>query len=238
MELTTRVLCFFIVRRQLGTHSGAKENHMKKTTDKTLQQAIDDYIERGFGSMNKEDFEIFIFNEIINNPQYSEMSDAAISQLLRISESKVRELRFRAKVRFLPENEDLKESIIHCLRNARIVPNREDFIEITIEDDVAARYWNSFLDKQQDGGGGSKVLRLSADNFVFLMTHFYGREQIRRVTADLISRINAKKLALKSKRPTLQNVLKKIAKMIPSAIKTSLELSELVKNLIEIISSL
>lgn len=50
-----------------------------------MKHFIESYISRGFGSMTKNDFEVFIFNCIINDEDYkSYKSDYDLSVMLRI----------------------------------------------------------------------------------------------------------------------------------------------------------
>ena len=63
-----------------------------------LRDAIDAYLNRGFGSMNKNDFEVFIFNELLRNPLYGKYMDYDFSVMLRIPESKVKRLRYEANL--------------------------------------------------------------------------------------------------------------------------------------------
>ena len=44
-----------------------------------MQELIEKYLEHGFGSMNKNDFEVFIFNEIINSQEHKDKSNYELS---------------------------------------------------------------------------------------------------------------------------------------------------------------
>ena len=77
------------------------------------------YLERGFGTMNKNDFEVFIFNEIVKDPQgileFSKKdkddkplkpSNYDLSILLKIPESKVKRLAYEADLKYGAENRE------------------------------------------------------------------------------------------------------------------------------------
>ena len=69
-----------------------------------LQILIDQYIERGFGSMNKNDFEVFIFGQMLEMPSYKGKTNYELSLLLRIPESKIKRLRYESSLRKILTN--------------------------------------------------------------------------------------------------------------------------------------
>jgi len=76
------------------------------TTD-TLSEEIYDYVNRGFGSMNKNDFEVWIFNEFLK--QNEGMLDSEISRKLKISETKVKRLEKEAYLIYGNEDKGIKK---------------------------------------------------------------------------------------------------------------------------------
>ena len=58
-----------------------------------LASAISKYLERGFGSMNKNDFEVWIFHYLLQN-ELNGKSNFDISVELRIPEQKVKRLKY------------------------------------------------------------------------------------------------------------------------------------------------
>ena len=57
---------------------------MKETEKIEITVNLQEYLRKGFGSMNKNDFEVFIFNELIKE-KYADKSDNAISRELKIN---------------------------------------------------------------------------------------------------------------------------------------------------------
>lgn len=60
---------------------------------------IDQYLAKGFGSMDKHDFEVWIFNYLLQS-RLKGMSDYDISIMLRIPESKVKRLKYDASMKY------------------------------------------------------------------------------------------------------------------------------------------
>lgn len=73
----------------------------------TLNEVISKYIEKGFGSMNKNDFEVWIFHYLLEH-ELQGKKNYEISIGLKIPKSKVKRLRYEA---------ELKYSKIHPLTN-------------------------------------------------------------------------------------------------------------------------
>ena len=73
----------------------------------SIKDVMESYLSRGFGSMNKNDFEVFIFHWLINNKtECKGKSDFVISQCLKIPESKVARLRYEAGLKYTDPNPD------------------------------------------------------------------------------------------------------------------------------------
>ena len=72
----------------------------KKTTSMMeLSSVINDYLSRGFGSMNKNDFEVWIFNFLLQE-KLKGKSNFEISIELKIPEQKVKRLKYEAELKY------------------------------------------------------------------------------------------------------------------------------------------
>ena len=50
--------------------------------------------------MNKNDFEVAIFDEIMKDDEYKDLSDFKLSVKLRVPESKIKRLRYEANLKY------------------------------------------------------------------------------------------------------------------------------------------
>jgi hypothetical protein len=84
---------------------------MKLTPGSTLRDAIQQYRERGFGSMNKNDFEVAIFNLLMQEDEMKGKSNYDLSWMLRIPESKVKRLAYESSLKYqsVDSNDSLSE---------------------------------------------------------------------------------------------------------------------------------
>ena len=65
----------------------------------SVSDAIQAYLNHGFGSMTKNDFEVWIFNYLLQN-RPTNTSNFDFSVELRIPESKVKRLRYEASLKY------------------------------------------------------------------------------------------------------------------------------------------
>lgn len=148
----------------------------------SLSEAIEKYIDKGFGSMNKNDFEVYIFNEIIKNNEYSGMNDNDLSIELRIPKSKVKRLRYEAGLKYPISIGKLEDELKNCIENrVRIVPNTAKCFEVTIDNELVRQYADSMLKKENlfcDWSFNSEILRLSSKDFEFLLNKFCGEKKV------------------------------------------------------------
>ena len=79
-----------------------------------MEEFIDKYLTRGFGSMNKNDFEVEIMHWLLQN-RLNGKSNYEISRKLRIPESKVKRLIYEASLKYERSEKELLENFIECL---------------------------------------------------------------------------------------------------------------------------
>lgn len=108
-----------------------------------IKEALDCYIRRGFGSMTKNDFEVWIFNELLKGDLKSK-SNYEISRVLQIPESKVKRLRYEADLRYSSIDDTerrLYEILNQCLTTAHIKDNGNDVqVQFAIEDRTVRKH--------------------------------------------------------------------------------------------------
>lgn len=147
----------------------------------SLQNFIDWYCnENGFGSMNKNDFEVFIFNEWFKT--HSSLSDYAISRQLRIPESKVKRLKYEAAIVFSADQDknQLEDEFITDLQNAKY-KNEDGKLRFLVHNKLVRQFINDILEKDGrflDSSLTSSTVSMSVEDFSYVM------DQLRPETID------------------------------------------------------
>ena len=100
---------------------------------------------KGFGTMNKNDYEVAMFHFLLHNDLQGR-SDFDISLLLRIPESKVKRLRYEAALRYPADDDDLyKRAFITLLTSGAFRVTENHRIQFAISDKLFRLYINDLL---------------------------------------------------------------------------------------------
>lgn len=134
------------------------------------------YEGRGFGSMNKTDFEILIFHTLQQYGDLNGMSDFEICRKLKISESKVKRLRYEAHIVYGSQSDkELKVKLYNYLSNARFLKDK-GYIQFSIEDKFLRNWFyskvkeiNGFTDTSHNG----EIVKISNETFAAVLDDLY-----------------------------------------------------------------
>ena len=109
-------------------------------TGLTLEEVINNYVHRGFGTMNKNDFEVWIFHQLLCGELHNK-TNREISIALRIPDSKVKRLRYEADLKWGAPNDDsaYHDALTNVINKARLVRDRTQIL-LVIEDTALLKY--------------------------------------------------------------------------------------------------
>ncbi len=150
-----------------------------------LKRAIQSYIKRGFGSMNKNDFEVFIFNQWLSFENNKEKSDYTISRELRIPESKVKRLRYESSLvysEYENDNQRLRNEFYENLKNAKYKADSQK-LYFLVPDKLVRQYINDVL--ENDGRYLESSLTSSSVS-IYINDFIYLIEKLKFVDRDKI----------------------------------------------------
>lgn len=151
----------------------------KISNNSSISEVINTYIKRGFGSMTKNDFEVWIFHWLItNDSMYKGKSDFAISQYLKNPESKVKRLRYEAGLKYGNKTtEDYKAELKVAFKKTKCQGSEmEGKVAMSIPDKLLRQYLSDMLIEDgrfMDGSFNSNVVTMSAGNFVFVLEKLF-----------------------------------------------------------------
>ncbi len=157
----------------------------------SFDEFVDYYLSRGFGSMNKNDFEVLLFNQL----RYTELcgkSNYEISVFLKIPETKVKRLRYEADLKYgnygnQTKEEYYKERFDIIAKNAK-VKNKGKNILFAIEDVAFRKYIESLLKKGNlfsDSSFNSEIINLYVEDYLYLLREFYGESEVEKLKKDI-----------------------------------------------------
>lgn len=123
--------------------------------------------------MNKNDFEVFIFNEWFSEDQNRDKTDYAISRELRIPESKVKRLKYEASLVYSDDSneESLKEEFLVNLQKAKYKQDSQK-LYFLIPNKLVRQYINNILEKDGrflESSLTSSSVSIFIDDFIFIV---------------------------------------------------------------------
>ena len=148
----------------------------KEFTEKFLTR----YLEHGFGTLTKREIDILIMHLILEYGDLEEASNHDLSIKLKISESKVKNLRYEAKLKNIKDQEQyVKEEFLKLLRKVKFETEKKKII-LPIEDNYLKSAIQAKLKKLgsfADSSFNSELVKISEDAFVELLSSFYLDEE-------------------------------------------------------------
>jgi hypothetical protein len=146
-----------------------------------ISDIVQDYLKKGFGSMNKNDFEVWIFHYLLKENGYASKSDNQISRELKIPESKVKRLRYEADLVYPKDEESFKNEFYEVLKNRVYKQVGDNKIQFVIRDKNLRLYLNDKLESFgsfADSSFNTDIVTVTAQDLVLLISDFEGKKEI------------------------------------------------------------
>ena len=166
----------------------------------TLNEVISTYLEKGFGTMNKNDFEVWIFHYLLEH-ELQGKKNYEISIALKIPESKVKRLRYEAELKYSNNTSvDKYNMVCEHLKQAHFKKDGK-CIQFVIEDIYLRRYLDSTLKaggRFSDSSFNSEIVSMDFDDLeYFLCIPTDGKEEINKLLKKVQKNKNNEKLTFK-----------------------------------------
>lgn len=189
---------------------------------------MEEYNRRGFGSMNKNDFEVLIFNLLKKYGSLHKLSNHEISLSLQIPETKVKRLSYESDLRYGNlTDEDIREEFFKIVLKSKLKGHLNK-IEFIIEN----KFIRSSIDAQlkklghfSDSSFNTEVIKVNLESFAALLEHYYPEKAIQAILEKASLELDNSKL---SNKELLHTFLKSIAS---EAGKKTVELAILIPSL-------
>lgn len=144
--------------------------------ENAMKRIIESYLERGFGSMNKNDFEVYIFSWLIQkHSDYKNASDNEISRKLKIPESKIKRLRYEAELRYGNNDTDV---LWQKLRTYLSIVNYRKEEDNVLRFSIPDKQVRLFLKDQLQAGNrfcdssfSENIVVISVDDLLYLLAN-------------------------------------------------------------------
>ena len=171
----------------------------------TIDDALNKYLEKGFGSMNKNDFEVWIFNHLMHS-MLKGKDNYAISTYLKIPESKVKRLRYEASLKYSSFSEEELFSTVNKLLSKSKFKKGGLYIQFVVEDVAIRKYLDSLLKRDgrfSDSSFNSEIVTIDIDDLEYILLSMpEGKKNIDEILSKakkkLKTTLSLQKIATKS----------------------------------------
>ncbi len=141
--------------------------------DPSINRVIDEYVQRGFGSMTKNDFEVWIFNYLLQSRLYGK-SNFDISVELRIPEPKVKRLRYEASLKYGNPSDTAQydEAFKRLLEKVKLKKGSNNIVQFAVEDLQLRKYLDAILKRKgrfADTSFNTEVVSVTLDDLAILL---------------------------------------------------------------------
>lgn len=141
--------------------------------DSNFSEIVRKYLKRGFGSFNKNDFEVYIFNWLVHN-EFNDMSDFEISRELQIPESKIKRMRYEASLKYEKlEPNDYSELLLQALKSAKYREGSAEYkISMSISNKNLRLYLQDLLNKDgrfYDSSFNANIVTMPVADLIFVL---------------------------------------------------------------------
>lgn len=175
------------------------------------KEFLEHYLSGSFGSMSKSETEILIFHLL--SKHFENSSNYEISNLLKISETKVKNLTLNAHLRYGQNNKDILKKIMLRICDTLDVNFDENIgeIKISVENPVEKRELVNEIKKlgsYADFSFNNEILKIKINVFLKLLNRLVGEDNFKKVFQKYLKEKTIQNDALYSSLTTCQKVMK------------------------------
>ena len=175
------------------------------------KEFLEHYLSGSFGSMSKSETEILIFHLL--SKHFENSSNYEISNFLKISETKVKNLTLNAHLRYGQSNKDILKKIMLRICDTLDVNFDENIgeIKISVENPVEKRELVNEIKKlgsYADFSFNNEILKIKINFFLKLLNRLVGEDNFKKVFQKYLKEKTIQNDALYSSLTTCQKVMK------------------------------
>lgn len=152
---------------------------------------INEYLERGFGTMTKREFEVMILHDLLQN-ELKGKSNYEISRKLGITEAKVKGLVYEVSLKYDKDEETWKQRFMQAIQKVNLF-EKKDHVMFSIEDKATRSYLDALLKSKgrfSDKSFNSEIVIMRTIDFVDLLDSLFSPAEKNRIMEEAIIKID------------------------------------------------
>jgi hypothetical protein len=149
-----------------------------KDTKSFVNEFLQEYLSDGMGAKNKREIDILIMHLLMNYADLSGMSNQELSILLQAPESKIKSLRYEARLKYPPDEDYIKREFLYILYRAQFDLAKGKIVFV-MEDDYLRHAIQGQLKSKgmfADTSFNTEIVRIDKNSLETVIGELYGEE--------------------------------------------------------------
>ena len=139
---------------------------------------LNEYLSNGIGSKNKREIDILVMSLLMNYGGLATKANQELSILLQAPESKIKGLRYEARLKYPPDKDYVKREFLYTLTRSQIDLDR-GIITFAIEDDFVRHAIQGQLKSRgmyADNSFNMELVKISRTSLESVIEELYGKQ--------------------------------------------------------------
>jgi hypothetical protein len=149
-----------------------------KDTKGFVADFLQEYLSDGIGAKTKREVDILAMNLLMKYTDYAVKSNQELSILLQAPESKIRSLRYEARLKYPPDNDYVKREFLYTLTRSQFDFDK-GIITFAIEDEFLRHAIQGQLKAKgmfADSSFNTELVKISRDSLEAVIEELYGKQ--------------------------------------------------------------
>lgn len=149
-----------------------------KDTKGFVKDFLDEYLSDGLGSKNKREIDILVMNLLMKYGDLAARSNQELSIMLQATESKVKSLRYEARLKYPPDADYVQTEFLYILTRSQCDFEKNKII-FAVEDNFLRHAIQGRLKSKgmfADSSFNSEIIKIDENSLVAVLEELYGKE--------------------------------------------------------------
>jgi hypothetical protein len=149
-----------------------------KNTKGFVQEFLDEYLSDGLGAKNKREIDILVMNLLLKYGDFAARSNQELSIMLQATESKIKGLRYEARLKYPPAADYVQIEFLYVLTRSQCDFEKNKIV-FAIEDNFLRHAIQGRLKSKgmfADSSFNSEIIKIDENSLVAVLEELYGKE--------------------------------------------------------------
>lgn len=143
-----------------------------------VKEFLSEYLSDGIGAKTKREIDILVMNLLMNYARLAEKSNQELSILLQAPESKIKSLRYEARLKYPPDADYVKREFLYVLTKSQF-DFEKGMLIFAIEDEFLRHAIQGQLKSKgmfADSSFNSELVKISRSSLEAVIEELYGKQ--------------------------------------------------------------